>query len=433
MNFAAIAKRSAAARAAGLLVLACLPIAGCGSAAKDSRRETGPPEVGFVVVHATSAPIETELSGRVAALRTAEVRPQISGVIQERLFTEGALVRAGQPLYRIDQRLYAAAAAQAQANLAAARANAEASAAKAARYRPLAEAQAVSQQDYTDAAAAARAQRAAVAQNAAQLQTAQINLKFTTVPAPLTGRIGRSLYTQGALVTSNQTDPLAVISVLDPIYVDVQQSSSEQLRLRKALTVGGAAPVAADVRLILDDGSEYGSSGRIEFSEVTVDPATGTTTMRARFPNPQNLLLPGMFVRARFAPAVQSGVFLVPQEALTRDPRGRATVWVVVKDDGRAPARRDNGLVGAEGRKDGPAVRTGWRAELRDVTADRTSGAFWVVTAGLKEGDQLVTQGLGKLRVPGPVRPVPATTPQRPRSGKPGNGGPGGGSGRGAG
>jgi membrane fusion protein (multidrug efflux system) len=378
------------------VILLCLLVCACGRGGPD-RRDRGPPEVGFRIVHPTTVPIVTELPGRINALRTAEVRPQISGVILKRLFSEGAIVHQGQPLYQIDPSIYRAAAAQAQANLASAQAQASAAQAKANRYRPLAAEQAVAQQDYTDAAAQARAAQAAVAQNRAALNTAQINLRFTTVPAPITGRIGRSLFTEGALVTTNQADPMAVISVLDPIYVDIQQSSGDMLRLRRQLAGGGAAPLSAEVRLKLDDGSTYDYPGTVEFSEVTVEPSTGTVTMRARFPNPQGLLLPGMFVRASFAQSQVANAFLVPEVAVTRDAKGNAEVYLV-----------------------GP----GNKAVIRQVTAERTLGDSWIVTAGLRNGDRVITQGLGKVKANQPVKPVPEGAPQKPRLG-PGRGGSG--------
>jgi membrane fusion protein (multidrug efflux system) len=369
-------------------ILLCLLVCGCGKGGQDTRNK-GTPEVGFRIVHPAAVPIFTELPGRVNALRTAEVRPQISGVIQRQLFREGSIVHQGQALYQIDPSLYRAAAAQASANLASAQAQAAAAQTKANRYRPLAADQAVAQQDYTDAAAQARAAAASVAQNRAALHTAQINLHFTTVPAPITGRIGRSLLTEGALATTNQTDPLAVISVLDPIYVDIQQSSSDMLKLRRQLAAGGVAPLTAQVRLRLDDGSDYGFVGSVEFSEVTVDPATGTVTLRARFPNPQGLLLPGMFVRARFAQAQVAHAFLVPQVAVTRDAEGNAQVLLV-----------------------GP----GNKAVVRTIAATQTQGSNWIVTAGLKDGDRVITQGLGKAKAGQPVKPVPETASQQPHA-----------------
>ena len=384
--WSALPKRS---RNLVLFAVAAVLLAGCKSQDRNGRRDSGPPTVGFIVVHPTVASLEVDLPGRIAAAATAEVRPQVSGIIQERLFTEGSLVRAGQPLYRIDPSLYRANLAQSQANLASAEASAGALAAKAARLRPLAEAGAVARQDYTDAAAAARQGRAAINQNRAAVNIAQINLRFATVPAPITGRIGRSSVTKGSLVTNAQADPLAVISVLDPVYVDLQQSAADLIRMRQQMASGGSAPTAADVWLLLDDGTRYPVAGRIAFSEVTANPATGTVTLRATFPNPQGLLLPGMFVHARLAQVSQAGIFLVPQLALTRDAKGTAQVYIV----------------NAQG-----------KAELRTVIASRTQGDAWVVTGGLADGDRVITQGLGKLKADQPVKAVPADAPQRPQS-----------------
>lgn len=379
-----------------LSVAALLTLAGCG-ASKDAKagQDRGTPQVGYRVMQPTSVAIVAELPGRIAASRSAEVRPQITGIIQARLFTEGALVRAGQPLYRIDSSLYRASVAQAQANLASAQASASATSAKAARYKPLAEAGAVASQDYTDAEASARQARAAVAQTQAALNTAQITLRFTTVPAPISGRIGRSLLTEGALATSGQGDPLAVISVLDPVYVDLQQSAADLMKLRAQLAQNGQVPESAMVWLQLDDGTRYPISGTLAFAEVTANPASGTVTLRARFANPQGLLLPGMFVRARLEQGTQAGVFLVPQAALSRDPRGNAQVLVVGKDG---------------------------NAEARQVTALRTEGSDWVVSAGLKPGDKVITQGLGKTRAGRPIKAVPEGAPQKPASAKPKSG-----------
>ena len=368
-------------------VALCLFASACQNAGGDKAgKDRGPPEVGFRVMHSTTVALTTELPGRISAFQTAEVRPQITGLIQRRLFAEGSYVRAGQPLYQIDSSIYRATAAQAEANLASARANEAAAAARADRYRPLAAEQAIAQQDYTDALAAAKAARASINQTTAALSAARTHLRFTTVPAPISGRIGRSLLTEGALATSNQTGPLAVISVLDPVYVDLQQSAGDLLRLRKLLAAGnGAAPLSAEVRLKLDDGSDYGMAGRVEFSEVTSDPATGTVNLRARFANPQGLLLPGMFVRATIAQASQTGAFLVPQVALTRDPKGVAQVFVVGPDN---------------------------KAIRKPVTAEHTQGDAWVVTEGLKDGDRVITQGIGKLKPGQPVNPVPESTPE---------------------
>ncbi len=390
-----IARRPARRAAVALL----LSLAAC-SGSKDNAGggpggTRGPAQVGFVVVQPTSVAETAQLSGRTTAYQMSEVRPQVTGLIRRRLFREGALVRAGQPLFQIDPSIYRAAANQAAANLNAAQATAEAARIRAGRLQPLADMEAVSKQDYTDALAGSRQAAASVAQTRAALDTARINLRFTTVPAPITGRIGRSLFTEGALVSSNQADPLAVIQRLDPMYVDIQQSSTELLSLRRALESGGSAPGSASVRLKLEDGSDYGFAGTVEFAEAMVDPATGTVTLRARFPNPQGLLLPGMFVRASFTQSVDTTAFLVPQQAVTRDPRGDATVFVV-----------------------GP----GNKAVQRNVKAVRTQGAFWVVTDGLKAGDKVITQGLANVKPNAAVRPSPASAPQRVAPRKPGEG-----------
>ncbi len=370
-----------------IFALTPLLLSGCGGgAAAGGKKKGGTPEVGYVVVQPGNVPVIAELSGRTSAYQTSEVRPQVSGIIRRRFFTEGAFVRQGQTLYQIDPSLYRAAGDEARANLQSAQASAEAARAKADRFKPLADIQAVSQQDYTDAQAQARQAEASVAQSRAQLATARINLRFTNVPAPISGRIGRSLFTQGALVTTNQADPLTVIQRLDPIYVDIKQSSADLLALRKSLAQSGSMPTTASVRLKLEDGSDYGLTGTVEFTEVTVDEATGTVNLRARFANPDNLLLPGMFVRAIFAQAISTNVFLVPQQGVARDPRGNATVLLV-----------------------GP----GNKVITRPVTAERTMGASWVISSGLKPGDKVIVEGTASAKPGKPVKPVPAGSPQR--------------------
>ena len=347
----------------------------------------GPPQVGFVTVQSTNAPITVDLPGRVVAYQSSEVRPQVSGLIQKRLFVEGSIVRAGQPLYQIDPSLYRAAVNQANANLASAQANAAATQTQAARYAPLAQIEAVAKQDYTNAVAQARQSQASVLQNRAALDTARINLRFTTVPAPISGRIGRSTLTVGALATTSQTDPLTTIQQLDPIFVDIQQSAADLLALRRALAdQNGVTPTEAVVRLQLDDGSDYGVTGTVEFSEVVVDQSTGTVTLRARFANPKGVLLPGMFVRAGFAQAINRNAYLVPQQAVSHDQKGNATIFVV-----------------------GP----GNKAVERTIDTTRTQGIYWVVTKGVQAGDKIITQGLATVKPNQPVRPVPANTPQR--------------------
>ena len=370
--------------AAALLLTAC---GGSDPADKGGRGGRGGPiQVGYVVVQQGSAPLEQELPGRVAAFQVSEVRPQVSGVILRRLFQEGSVVRQGQTLYQIDPSIYQAQAAQASANVQSARATAVAARTRAARYKPLADMEAVSKQDYTDAVAQARQADASVAQNSAALRLAQVNLRFTRVPAPISGRIGLSTVTEGALVTSNQTDSLTTITRLDPVFVDIQESAADLLALRRALSQGGAVPASAQVRLKLPDGSFYGFTGTVEFSQVLVDQGTGTVTLRARFANPQAILLPGMFVTAQFAQAVDTSAFLVPQSAISRDPKGNATLWVV-----------------------GP----GNRAVQRTIVADRTQGTYWVVTEGLAAGEKVITQGTANLKDGAQIKPVPASAPQR--------------------
>ena len=362
-------------------------LTGCAqSEAEDGRGQRGPTQVGFVTVSPTSVPVQSELGGRTVAFETSEVRPQVSGLIRRRNFTEGSYVRQGQPLFQIDPSIYQAAVNQAVANVASAQATLEAAQARSNRYRPLAQQQAISQQEYTDAAAQARQARAAVAQNNAALQTARINLRFTSIPAPISGRIGRSLSTVGALVTANQAEPLAIIQRLDPIYVDIQQSSADLVALRRTLAGGSAFAGSTQVRLELEDGTDYGYTGTVQFSEMMVNESTGTVTLRARFPNPQGVLLPGMFVQALFTQAIDPNVFLVPQEALQRDAGGEAFVFVI----GR-----------------------GNKAERRKVLAPRTYENYWVVSSGLKSGDKVISQGTANLRAGAAIRPVPASAPQR--------------------
>lgn len=367
--------------------------AGGGAGAAKGKRgpggPRGPAQVGFVTVRPEAVPLSVELAGRTAAFEQSEVRPQVTGLLKQRLFTEGALVRAGQTLYQIDPSLYQAAAAQAAANLQSASANLEAARIRADRYRPLAQMEAVSQQEFTDARATAGQAAASVAQTRAQLDTARINLRFTRVAAPITGRIGRSLVTVGALVTATQANPLAVIQRLDPIFVDIQQSSADLIALRRQLSSSGVAAGSAAVRLRLEDGSEYGRTGTVQFAEAVVDQATGTVTLRARVPNPDGLLLPGMFVRVTLVQSVEQNAFLVPQQAVSRNAKGEATVMLVGPNNA---------------------------AVQRNVTTTGTSGPNWIVTSGLNAGDKVITQGLGMLRPGAPIRPVPATTPQRVQS-----------------
>jgi len=380
-------------RQCAILLVPALALAACSGGedkaqgkGKGGQPGQGTPTVGYVVVQPTSVAMTTELSGRTTAFESSDVRPQVTGIIRRRFFTEGTLVKKGQPLYEIDPRLYRAAANEAQANLQSARANQQAQNILAQRYKPLAEMEAISKQDYTNALATSRQATASVAQTRAALETAQINLKFTTVPAPITGRIGRSLFTVGALVSATQTDPLAQIQRLDPMFVDIQQSSGDLLALRRSLGRNGIVATRAEVRLTLEDGSEYGATGTVQFAEALVNTETGTVTLRARFPNPQGLLLPGMFVQAKFAQAINQRAFLVPQAGVSRDAKGNATVYVVDANN---------------------------KAVQKTIKADRTQGMFWVVTGGLNPGDKIITQGLSKIAPNQGVKPVPETAAQK--------------------
>jgi membrane fusion protein (multidrug efflux system) len=370
-----------------------LALSACG--AKPAKKPARIPEVGYVVVSAEAVPLEIELPGRTTAYETSDVRPQVSGLIQERRFVEGGIVRKDQTLYQIDPSLYRAAVAQAEANLANAEAVREDTAAKAARFKPLADIEAVAKQDYADAQAAANQAVAQVALAKAALDTARINLRFTRIPAPISGRIGRSLVTTGALVTVGQTNPLSSIQRLDPIFVDIPQSSADLVALRRELSSGGVTPSAAAVRLTLEDGSAYGTPGRLEFSEPMVDMNTGTVMLRATFPNPSGLLLPGMYVRARLAQAVAQNAILAPQQGVSRDPRGNATVYLV-----------------------GP----GNKAVLRTIQANVTVGDKWLVASGLAPGDKVITEGLANVKPNQPVHPVPAGSAPRAPPGAAGSG-----------
>jgi membrane fusion protein (multidrug efflux system) len=392
-------KRRHIVKSASLIGMALL-LASCGSGGDQDAHgrggrggQGGSVTVGYVVIQQGSAPLEQQLPGRVAAYQISDVRPQVNGVIQQRLFQEGSIVHQGQTLYQIDPSIYNAQAAQAAANVQSARAQAQAARTLVDRYAPLVKQQAISEQDYTNAVAQARVADAAVAQNSAALRTAQINQRYTRVPAPITGRVGLSNFTVGALVTANQTNPLTTITRLDPVYVDIQESASDLLALRRALSEGGVVPTSATVRLKLPDGSDYGFTGKVQFSQVVVDQNTGTVTLRAQFPNAQSLLLPGMAVTAQFAQAVDTSAFLVPQQAISRDPQGNATLFVV-----------------------GP----GNHAVQRTVVTSQAMGPYWVVTQGLAAGEKVITQGTANLRDGAPIKPVPASAPQKVQAPPPG-------------
>ena len=338
----------------------------------------GPTPVGVIVVTERPVVLTTELPGRTSPYEISEVRPQVDGIIRARLFTEGDYVQAGQPLYRIDPVTYEARVASARAALARARASTIGAEGQARRYGELVRRNFVSRQLYDNALSAVGEARADVSAQAAALRSAEIDLARTTIRAPISGRIGRSVYTTGALVSAAQDNALTTIQRLDPIYVDIQQSSSDLLRLREATIAGQLATDKTPVRLTLESGSAYPLVGTLSFADVTVDPATGSQTIRAVFPNPQHLLLPGMFVRGQLSQGVQTRGILVPQRAVSRDERGRPTVLMVGK---------------------------GNMSELRIVEADRTVGDNWLVTRGLKPGERVIVDA-GPLVRPGvPVKP----------------------------
>jgi membrane fusion protein (multidrug efflux system) len=328
--------------------------------------------VSVIVAASESVPLVSELPGRTTPFMVAELRPQVSGIIQKRLFTEGGNVQAGQMLYQIDAAVYQAAYDSAEAGLVRAQASLANARLKAQRYADLVKIKAVSQQANDDAEAALKLAEADVAVARAALNKARIDLEFTRVHAPISGRIGRSLVTPGALVTANQPDTLAVVQQLDPIYVDLTQSSAEMQRLRREIAMGTISRAEdIPVQLILEDGSEYDHPGKLAFSEVSVDPATGSVTLRASFPNPNGALLPGMYVRARLAQGQSEQAILVPHAAVGHDPRGNSQVLVVDADDK-------------------VAVR---RVQLRGV-----AGSQWIVTGGLAVGEKVIVEGLQKVR-----------------------------------
>lgn len=374
----------AACSAAALL--ASLSACGDRSTAAQAGGNAPSPTVGVLQVAPRAITLTTELPGRTAAHRVAEVRPQVEGIIQSRLFTEGGEVKAGQALYQIDSATYEADLSSAKASLARAQANAITAQLKAQRYAELVGIDAVSRQANDDAQAALKQAQADVAVAQAAQRTAQIRLNYTRVTAPISGRIGRSSVTPGALVTANQATALATLQQLDPIYVDVTQSSSELLRLQRALangTLKRSGQSQARVKLVLEDGRAYTHEGQLQFSEVSVDTATGTVTLRATFPNPQHTLLPGMYVRAVLEEGVDEQALLVPQQAVSRNSKGQATA-MVVGDDGTAQPR---------------VLRT-----------ERSIGDQWRITEGLKAGDRVIVEGLQKIRPGAPVKAQPWAT-----------------------
>jgi membrane fusion protein (multidrug efflux system) len=361
-------------RLAPLLLLAglaaCDDQGGGQARAQEKTAERPPPTVSVVEVRPQPVPITVDLPGRTSAFQTAEVRPQVNGVIRERLFKEGEEVKAGQQLYQIDPAPYEADLASAKASLSRAQAAVTSAQATVNRYRPLARAQAVSQQELDNAVATLRQAQADVESGRAAIRTAEINLQYTKVNAPIGGRTSRSSVTAGALVTANQTTALVSITQLDPIYVDMTQPSSTLLRLRRDMADGRlqqAKPGEAEVKLTLEDGTQYGTTGRLQFSEVIVDPGTSSVTLRALFPNPDGALMPGLFVHGMIQAGVNQNGILVPQQGVTRNQRSQA-VAMVVKPDGVV--------------------------EQRIVTTGQSIGDQWMITDGLQAGDRVVVEGV---------------------------------------
>jgi membrane fusion protein (multidrug efflux system) len=368
----------------GLLVVAAMAAVLLSACGKDAAGPPPPPEVGVITIAARSISITDQLPGRTTAYRVAEVRPQVTGIVQKRLFSEGSEVKAGEQLFQIDAGSYRAAYESADAALKRAEAQSVTAKLLEERYAPLIAANAVSKQENDDAIAARARAEADVAAARAQVATARINVVYTQVLSPINGKIGRALVTEGALVTSNQETPLATVQQLDPIYVDITQSSTEMLHLQRQLASGELVKDndnQAEVGLTLEDGTVYAERGRLKVSEASVDPSTGSVVLRAVFPNPKRELLPGMFVRAQLTRGTRSAALLVPQRGVSRNAKGEATVMVVDKDD---------------------------KVSERVVTADRAINGEWLITAGLTVGERVVLDGLQKVKPGAPVKPVPA-------------------------
>ena len=363
------------------LALGCLFASGCKS--KPVGPPMGPVQVSVLKLQPQPLQLSTELPGRTTAYLTAEIRPQVNGIIQKRLFQEGAMVHAGQVLYQIDPAMYQASLAQAKANLASAEANLPSLQAKTDRYRDLSAIHAVGQQDYDDAIAALKQAQATVESDKAAVESARINLAYTPITSPITGRIGKSSVTVGGLVSSYQTTVLATVQQLEPVYVDVVQANADLLRLRARLANGQLKSSGAQgnkVKLYLEDGSLYPIEGKLEFRDVTVDTTTGSVTVRITFANPKQVLLPGMYVRAVVEEGMRPDSLLLPQQAVSRDPKGLPFVWVI----------------GADG-----------KADRRMIEVDRAIGNQWLVSKGVSASEQVVMEGGDRLKVGMQVQAVP--------------------------
>lgn len=337
-------------------------------------------QVGTITIKPETIESTYQLAGRTVSSEISQVRPQVNGVVIEQLFKEGTQVNKGQPLYKIDSSLYRDSVDEAAGNLALAKATVNSTRLQAERYKELIKVNGVSQQELDNAQSAYEQAKATVAVNEAVLKTARTNLRYTQVCAPISGRIGRSSITRGALVTSAQTDALATIQKLDPMYVDLTQSSDEYMALRKQITENGIKPTELSVRLKLENGTAYAEQGTFKFSDVAVDEATGSVTLRAAFPNPNNVLLPGLYVRAELGTGTRPNSVLIPQGALFRDAEGNPLVWIVGKDN---------------------------KAEQRKITLGDAIDNRWLVTSGLKAGDQVIVEGLQGLSAGMTIEPTP--------------------------
>ncbi len=358
--------------AAVLMLSGSLALTGCND--KETQQSAPQaPEVGVVTLKSAPLQITTELPGRTSAYRIAEVRPQVSGIILKRNFEEGSEIKAGVSLYQIDPATYQAAYDSAKGDLAKAQASANIAQLTLKRYQKLLGTKYISQQDYDTALADSQQANAAVVAAKAAVESARINLAYTKVTSPISGRIGKSTVTEGALVTNGQTTALSTVQQLDPIYVDVTQSSNDFLRLKQELAEGKLKQEngKAKVQLVTNDGIAYSQEGSLEFSDVTVDQTTGSITLRAIFPNPDKTLLPGMFVRAKLEEGVNPNALLVPQQGVTRTPRGDASAMVVGKDD---------------------------KVEVRQLKTSQAIGDKWLVTEGLQNGDRVIITGLQKVK-----------------------------------
>lgn len=368
------------------LLASCAVLSACKSENKNAKGDGPPktPEVGYIQIVPQSSTIKSELSGRVVATLTSEVRPQASGLIKAMLFTEGSFVKAGQPLYQLDTSTYSASLDQRQASLLSAEANLDAARIRANRYRSISDTDAISLQDRDDAFATEKAAIAAVKLAQANLRSSQIDLRYTTVRAPISGYISASNYTVGALVTASQASPLATIRALDPIYVDVEQSATEILKMRKSMAAEGKVITTAPVTIKTEDGSTHPHQGILQFSERMVDAATGSVTLRAKVPNPEGYLLPGMFVKVEVPQYEIADAILIPQQGAAIGTGNKGSAYIINAQN---------------------------KAETREITMEQAIGNQWLITSGLKAGDKVIVEGRDKVKPGGEVKPVAVKIP----------------------